>query len=154
MWQKTFQRDARLKILRVGRFDHATGSFSQCNSPSLPSLVCDKIAGPWVENHVSAVRMASMTSADCAFDVHACFPPPSSSVSMWSAMADFEFCGDVIFYFSRRSCGVVGKCLETCLDASREKVSRRGRGISRRSRGISRLTRGFSRLFSRFHDYP
>jgi hypothetical protein len=33
---------------------------------------------------------------------------------------------------------VVGNCLETCLDASREKVSRRGRGVSRRSRGISR----------------
>jgi hypothetical protein len=28
---------------------------------------------------------------------------------------------------------VVGKCLETCLDASREKVSRRSRGILRRS---------------------
>jgi hypothetical protein len=63
-------------------------------------LVCDKIAGPWAQNHVSAVRTALMMSADHAFDSHVCFPPPSLSVSTWAAMADFEFCGNVTcFYF-------------------------------------------------------
>jgi hypothetical protein len=83
----------------MGRFDHATGSFLQGNDPSLPSLVCDKVAGSWVQSHVSTVRTAMMMSADCEFDIHAHFPPPSSSVSMWSAMAEFELCGDVIFVF-------------------------------------------------------
>jgi hypothetical protein len=90
----------------MGRFDYATGSFLKCNSPSLPSLVCDKIVGPWVQNHVSTVRMAMTMSVDYEIDICACFPLPSSSVSMWAAMADFEFCGDVIFYFLNR----IGDC--------------------------------------------
>jgi hypothetical protein len=83
----------------MGRFDYATASFLKCNSPSLPSLVCDKIVGPWVQNHVSTVRIATIISIYYEFDSYVYFPPPSSSVSMWAAMADFEFCGDVIFIF-------------------------------------------------------
>jgi hypothetical protein len=48
---------------------------------------------------VSTVQTALTMSAECAFGTCACFPPPSLSVSMWAAMADFEFCGDFSFIY-------------------------------------------------------
>jgi hypothetical protein len=77
----------------------------------LPSPCCDKIVGPWLQNHGCKVGRESMTTVVCVFDSHACVT--SIMVSTWAAMADIKFHGDVIFLFSRV---VVGCCRdnETC----------------------------------------
>jgi hypothetical protein len=59
--------------------------------------ICDKIAGPWLQNQGCKVSMALTMPVDCVFDSHAWFRPPSFSrhgptwpTSNFAAMSFFE----------------------------------------------------------------
>jgi hypothetical protein len=65
-------------------------------------FVCDKIMGPWLQNHGCKVRRALMMTVDRVFDSHADLT--SITVLTWAAMANIKFQGDVILLFSLCCC--------------------------------------------------